>query len=162
MPEEIKLPKGYKLQEDLIGSAPVYPKGYIPYNPSGPSPTTGEELRGEVAPAAGRFAASSLPAVGGALGATVGPWSGIGGAAAGSFISNALKEQFPKIFGEPGDPLEKGLRTVSDIVSQGVVPAGVGKILSSRMGQSVIGGIPPITDFPIRSEEHTAELQSRF
>jgi hypothetical protein len=144
MPEKIKLPKGYKLQEEPTASAPTYPKGYMPYEPSKPTPTTGEELRGEVAPAAGRFAVSSIPAVTAALGSTVGPEGTLMGAGAGSAISNTLKLQFPKLFGEAGDPLEQGARFGGDIISQGIVPLGVEKLLATRLGRQAIGGIPKL------------------
>jgi hypothetical protein len=156
MPEEIKLPKGYKLQEDTI----EYPKGYMPYTPTfGPSTTsprvTPESQRAtpedisqtatKAAPYVGRLTASALPAVG----AVEGPL----GVLVGSATSNALKGLFPGIFGEAGSGPQQLMNTGADLLFQSAVPSiasGIAteglqgyarrkaaQVLSSRVGSAM-------------------------
>jgi hypothetical protein len=142
------LPPGYQEIQQNANSAGL-PPGYQEVPARGSSTLQGPPNLndvGQVAPYAGRALAASLPAVGGVVGsALTGGLDPIGAAAGGglgSAISEELRNEFPKIFGElDRNPANFGTQIATDAAGQGLME-GLGKLASKAT-------IPGILSAPI-------------
>jgi hypothetical protein len=144
------LPPGYQEIQQNANSGGL-PNGYQEVPASGPSASQGPPNLndvGQVAPYAGRALAASLPAVGGIAGSILGggvdPITAGAGAGLGSVISQELRNEFPKIFGElDKSPTGFATQVGSDVATEGVGPELAGKVLQKgiQMLPSVKAGL---------------------
>ena len=110
------LPPGY--QENTNALPPGYQEVKPPINLNDPT---------QVAPVVGRAAVASLPAIGGIVGSILGggvdPLTAGAGAGLGSVVSQELRNEFPKLFGNlDRDPTSFATQVGSDTLLNGVLP----------------------------------------